>query len=146
MARETKIGLLVGLAFIVLFGIILSGRDATQVTDPAYGPAGSGDIHKVIGRESKAEDGADPFSPWGSSSRTEGAAPETGIVAFGGHVRAATGVPRLPAMRDAAQGTVVAVQPGDTARNEKSLLEPPAQTYVIKRNDSLIRIARRVYG
>ena len=40
MARETKIGLLVGMGFIVCFAIILSNRGGETPSDPSLSPRG----------------------------------------------------------------------------------------------------------
>lgn len=50
MARETKLGLLVGLAFIVLFGVILSDRASSPAAGHAILPTGGVDGHRTLAR------------------------------------------------------------------------------------------------
>jgi len=50
VARETKLGLLVGLAFIVLFGVILSDRASSPAAGHAVLPTGESEGHRTLAR------------------------------------------------------------------------------------------------
>ena len=59
MGRETKFGLLVGLVFIVLFGVILSGHANLSATDHAVMPTGESQAHAT--RAQTLHGTVDPF-------------------------------------------------------------------------------------
>ena len=50
MARETKLGLLVGLTFIVLFGVILGDRASSPAAGHALLPTGESEGHRTLAR------------------------------------------------------------------------------------------------
>jgi hypothetical protein len=63
VARETKLGLLVGLAFIVLFGVILSDRAGSPAASHAALATGESEGHRTIARavaRPRAPFGGDP--------------------------------------------------------------------------------------
>jgi nucleoid-associated protein YgaU len=59
VSRETKFGLLVGLAFIVLFGVILSGRVNSATAEHAALPTGESQAHAA--RAKSMHGTVDPF-------------------------------------------------------------------------------------
>ena len=77
MTRETKFGLLVGLIFIVLFGVILSGRAGSSVQEHAAMPTGGSGEH--VTKLKAIHSNVDPF---GKSGTPEGAAsPDSAMLA-----------------------------------------------------------------
>ncbi len=147
MTRETRIGLLVGLAFIVAFGLILS-----ELTAP----------ERETAREASGSD--ESAYAWRSAVTEQAPLVEDQPVEY------------IPAMLEEAPAPappaqVVAHASIEENRSEQSPMSPetpgreatpaelrtsmpapspaPAQrrrTYVVRANDSLIKIARKVYG
>ncbi|MCX5683002.1 MAG: LysM peptidoglycan-binding domain-containing protein, partial [Planctomycetota bacterium] len=76
MTRETKFGLLVGLVFICLFGVILSGRANSSVQEHAAMPIGQSQDH--VTKFKAITSNVDPF---GKNGAKDGAAPESALVA-----------------------------------------------------------------
>jgi len=77
VTRETKFGLLVGLIFIVLFGVILSGRAGSSVQEHAAMPTGGSGEH--VTKLKAIHSNVDPF---GKSGTPEGAAsPDSAMLA-----------------------------------------------------------------
>ena len=68
MGRETKFGLLVGLVFIVLFGVILMGRANTSTEDHATLPTGESRGHEAMAHALNRN--VDPFMGGGASLDT----------------------------------------------------------------------------
>ena len=65
MGKETKFGLLVGLVFIILFGVILGGRVGSAAGDHAPLPVGDSGDHQVLVDTLLGSD--DPLGPDGPS-------------------------------------------------------------------------------
>lgn len=153
MTRETRIGLLVALAFIITFGLVLSeftGRPS---------PAGR-QIRSVT-----SHDGSDDFSP--VVDRTPAAAPSEPIGAIASAAPAAPATTVTPAGQAGLADPTADRRPGDemisltatlpTAADSSQTLDTVGlaragrrrlvtRTYTVRPNDSLRKIARRFYG
>ena len=170
MARETKLGLLVGLAFIVMFGVILSDRASSPAQGHATLPVGESDGLRALTRG-----GDQGVVPAGSEISLAVPAAETATVAE----KAAVPEEKLPAPADlvadvppppkAEDVGKVAFGPaspppapraaGPVAREEVILKapptvvpltllppEPPKSIHVVRAGESLTLIARQYYG
>ncbi|MFW6146582.1 MAG: LysM peptidoglycan-binding domain-containing protein [Planctomycetota bacterium] len=128
MKRESKIALLVGLAFIVCFGVILSGtRSETQT--PAVGAV------------------AVPVDAGGAPEARRPAS-LTALPALDRQPRAARPSITLDAdpPRQSAQPRTPATAAAATAPTPARVVPPVDRTYTVRQGDSLSRIARREYG
>jgi len=169
VSRETKVGLLVGLIFIGLFGLILSFRAGNEAVEHANLPIGESQKHRTMARAVRHD--VNPFiehsvldiAPTGPREQGPGVretleeplpAPdsiraaespaeslgETGVIAAG-PVEIATPVAETPRAPSAESGSPAAREAvGDPQPG------PSAPTYVVRANDSLVQIARRFYG
>jgi nucleoid-associated protein YgaU len=170
VGRETKVGLIVGLAFIVLFGIILSSRASTQAT--ADLPTGTSRQHqmtiKTLGRDvdpfpnnstielpKDAEPGRTDVAEHTAPPREEplrapedlkvtepdaSRAEEVGRLAFG---PARTETPDREYEQPAPKDAdETAEKPG----GKEKAGEPAPKTYTVVKGDTLASIARKVYG
>jgi nucleoid-associated protein YgaU len=169
MGRETKFGLLIGLGFIVLFGVILSGRAGSTTTDHAILPTGETQVHAT--RVQSLHNTVDPFAvqtldvggtpvaetpeepmPGPGQPVAEAPAPRTEdivTVGFGGPVTVET--PMGPGRTDirrtqleVAMGPTVGRTP--TVTVPQPLSDPSRPVYVVKAGDSLSSIAHQFYG
>ncbi len=158
MTRETRIGLLVGLGFIIMFGLVLteltgSGRPEPPPTSLADGeqlalaPAPAEEISPVVvDRAGEPPRLGPPLYP--SPSMTLTASDDSADDQPAGSRRV---VAVVPVGHDGqADEAPVAVTPAaqiasafDAATGQRAI---PPRTYVVKPNDSLIRIAAKVYG
>lgn len=165
MTRETRIGLLVGLGFIVMFGIVLSEITATTpqngpttaLSQPvSVEPARAPVLAQIQARNDNAANlaatGNDPravdrpiptLETAPAVIRAELARPpiaaETGIVTS--LVRPTVEEPAIPVVvRPADVEEPVAIAPTPVVP------APARRTYVIEAGDTLTRIARKVYG
>jgi len=138
MTRETRIGLLVGLLFIVMFGLVLS-----ELTDDSPQP--------VDRRESVGDEVATTIEHFPSVLRAEPGRVELAAAGRADPVVDSPAQPAHPA-QSTAQPTVrsrLLRGAGTSLAAERQLPTSPqtaAGRYVVKPNDSLIRIARKVYG
>ncbi|MGB2937466.1 MAG: LysM peptidoglycan-binding domain-containing protein [Phycisphaerae bacterium] len=165
MGRETKLGLLVGLAFIVLFGLILSVRGGTEPVKHAALPTGESRGHVTMVRSILMD--VDPFVEQSvlevantGPAEAEARSPEEPMPA-----PESVQTVETPERITNEYGTVAAVlernsapaerllAPGESpgakglAAGEPTEASPPAlRTYKVRTNDTLIRIARRFYG
>ena len=169
MGRETKFGLLVGVVFIVLFGIILSGRAGSSVSEHAALPTGESIGHRTMVQALRQP--VDPFveesgplvvgqgppgQPPGPVVPAEEPLPapkdtpveeaaktpldDTGTVAFGPPAIIETPGGRQPGIGPA-RGDAKVERPGGEPA------EPaPRVTYTVRPGDTLISIARHFYG
>ena len=169
MSRETKVGLLVGLIFIGLFGLILSFRAGSEVVGHANLPVGDSQKYRTMARALRHD--VDPFiehsvldiapacprqegpaareaveerlpAP-GSIRETEPPArtvSDVGVIAAG-PIEAVTPVRETPDAPSAERALPAARE----AERAKEAV-PAAPTYVVRANDSLVLIARRFYG
>ncbi len=169
MKPETRIGLLVGLMFIILFGLVLSGlTGGTEPTTPPHSERQRTDLtyawtpvpERSTDERSDARDASEA-----ASSRAERPA---GVVeatwtrprdSRGGEVNVAMRrqevIPPMPAVarQRSRQRREQAASDGPMpVAAEASRVEPPpvaapaARTYTVEPGDSLIRIATKVYG
>jgi len=136
MTRETRIGLLVGLAFIVMFGLVLS--ELIDTTAPP--PVSSGTALKELERRNWPPPVIDPVADGAggdvSLAASDGAAGEQ-LEAKDGLVRSSV----LPASGPA-PGGVVEVELRDAPQPQGG----PARKVTVRVGDNLIKIARREYG
>ena len=168
MGRETKFGLLVGLVFIVLFGVILSGRAGSSTTDHAVMPTGESQAHAT--RAQSLHGTVDPFVH------------DAPLDVSGNPVPVGPVEEPLPAPSDLAAdvppasvtdttvtlgyGPVIVETPGDRAAPRGArpdggtpvvrgpipapAVQPPADpsrpVYVVKQGDTLSGIAHQFYG
>jgi len=137
MTRETRIGLLMGLAFIVMFGLVLS--ELTGTGSPRS-PVSSGTALKELQQRDWPPPVIEPDSPGPSSGvslAASGAAASEQDAAAEPMVRS-----NIVAPYRRARAGVVEVQlrdgPQPRRRQERKVTVRP--------NDNLIKIARRVYG
>jgi len=166
VSHETKVGLLVGLIFIGLFGLILSLRAGSEVVGHANLPVGESQKYRTMARAVRHD--VDPFiehsvleisgtaglkggrealeerlpAP-GSIRETEPPArtvSDVGVIAAG-PVEVVTPVRETPGAGSAEGGSPPA---RETERRAEPA--PAAPTYVVRANDSLVLIARRFYG
>jgi nucleoid-associated protein YgaU len=169
VSRETKVGLLVGLIFIGLFGLILSLRAGSEAVGHANLPVGESQKYRTMARALRHD--VDPFiehsvldiapagpreqgpevrealeerlpAP-GSIRETETparAVSEVGVIAAG-PAETVTPVAETPDAPSAESGSP-AVRETERAKEAA----PAAPTYVVRANDSLVLIARRFYG
>jgi len=169
VSRETKVGLLVGLIFIGLFGLILSLRGGSEAVGHANLPVGESQKYRTMARAVRHD--VDPFiehsvldiAPVGP--RQEGPAAreaveerlpapgsvreteplartvsDVGVIAAG-LIEVVTPVRETPDAPSAEGGSPPA---RETERAKEAV--PAAPTYVVRANDSLVLIARRFYG
>ena len=172
MGRETKVGLLVGVVFIGLFGLILGGRAGSAAQEHAPLPVGGSEGHRAV-----AEGIHRTRDPFGGDGRLE----MPGAVSTPVSDAPGTGDERLPAPEalpfdeggpDAPAepadtgdfGLVVFLpetvttpmdgRPEEDARDEvgeppapEAPVEPgPRPVHKVRRGENLTRIARRHYG
>jgi nucleoid-associated protein YgaU len=166
VGRETKFGLLVGLVFIVLFGVILSGRAGSSTSDHAVMPTGESQFHAE--RAQTMHSTVDPFvadSPLDMSSGTTGVpvVAEESLPAPASDIVDATPAPRPEDRVTVGYGPVTIETPGagrtgprdmrpdvTTDRTPITTIQPPADpsrpVYVVKQGDTLSGIAHQFYG
>jgi len=128
MTRESKIALLVGLAFIVCFGVILSGTRSDAQT-PAVG-AVAVPVDAGIAAEARRPPALTALPRLDQRPR----APRPSIALVADPSQRADAARPVPAESRADAPAPVRVAP------------PVDRTYTVQRNDSLSRIARREYG
>ncbi len=163
MTKETRIGLLVGLLFIVAFGLVLSELAGTDSSPPA--PAAAEENFESYAHTPVIEE-AFPFAERVAAGRRS-PGPSDGQPAAGGGVAAVEVSLSDPlAEGDRGGGMIEAIEaevsPGPavlaaTDRRTPPIPPAPAPTpapappprrrvYTVQPNDTLIRIARRLYG
>jgi len=165
MTQETRIGLLVGLLFIIAFGLVLSELTGTDSLPPA--PAAAEEHVEAYAPTPAVEEVA--LRGDGVLRRPAPAAAGEGVVAVvesslggaagaverGGAIEAHIGsVPVVLAAVDppTAGAPRAAGTPAPPAPPAPVALAPPAppaprrRVYTVRANDNLIRIARQVYG
>ena len=169
MSRETKVGLLVGLIFIGLFGLILSLRAGSEPVGHANLPVGESQKYRTMARAVRHD--VDPFiehsvldiAPAGPreqgpevrealeerlpapdsilAAESPAKAAEETVVIAAGPAETVTPVAETPDAPSAESGSPAA---REAERAKKAA--PAAPTYVVRANDSLVLIARRFYG
>ena len=170
MGRETKFGLLIGLVFIILFGVILSSRAGSSAPEHAALPTGESLAHAT--RLETVNRTVDPFKADGALDmdsqdlvtqvRSEGPAEEP-LPAPVALVSSDGGAVGTDDRGTVAFGPVTVETPAGAERAELRLARaepvpdrgaaaPPAASdtsrpvYVVHSGDTLISIARRFYG
>jgi len=168
MTRETKIGLLVGMGFIILFGIILSeaGSRRRAMIAPQY--AATGNTGDPAPRTDLAVLAQDSFAPIPADQTADATADQTVLarrplpdtlatvpLAASSSVRPAP-APTIEHAPPTQSKTVAVLEPAPRAEQpeaspEKPIIPPaqpaPAMTlYVVKKNDNLTKIARSALG
>lgn len=137
MTRETKIGLLVGLVFIILFGLILSDRTNSLQEQAA-------ETVPVLNNG----------NPLGGPPRASAIEPSHGnIVPAAQGLRApdnSTVIPPAPPAGSGNTGTGEAYFPDPDSVTGNTLPVPVARVagtpYTVVASDTLIKIARKIYG
>jgi len=132
MTRETKIGLLVGLGFIILFGIILSeaGSRRRAIVAPQYGPLS--DAHGDYAPP------ASPVMPGPLDSDGDLSAPEA-VLAAAEPVVVEKPARQEPVVTDGSDRRSPSAEPvGDNTPS------PEFVAYVVRKNDNLTKIAKRM--
>lgn len=170
MGRETKFGLLIGLVFIILFGVILSSRAGSSAPEHAALPTGESLAHAT--RLETVNRTVDPFKADGTLDingqdlviqvRSEGPAEEP-LPAPVALASSDGGAVRTDDRGTVAFGPVTVETPAGAERAElrparaepapdRGAAAPPAASdpsrpvYVVRSGDTLISIARRFYG
>jgi len=174
VGKETKFGLLVGVIFIVLFGVILGGRVGSAANEHALLPVGDSRGYEVL--VDAIGETVDPFAEGGrplmiDDPATDGAAPDeepmrapgdlpadpaetaeddeaTGRLAFG-PARVETPMPApasdAPPAPDAPQETAPASE-GEPAPRSETPDAPSRPVHVVRKGETLSTIAARYYG
>ncbi len=160
MNKETKIGLLVGLSFIVLFGVILSGRapdgpstlERTMVSQTPHKRTDNVQVVRPI------ELPKQPPVPIGVLTETAGRGTigETATVPTDSPIAVIpaepapvelTGTPNTqPDQRPAGSQMADAAGAAPTEPVEPAEAKPKMAEYTVKKGDSLYKIASTVYG
>jgi len=161
------LGLLVGLAFIVLFGLILSVRGGAEPVKHAALPTGESrghvtmvrsiltDVDPFVGQSVLEVANAGPVEAEMEGSEEPMPAPDSGqtvetperITNEYGTVAAVLEQNSAPAERLLAPGESPGAKGLAAEEPTEASPSPPAlRTYKVRANDTLIRIARRFYG
>jgi nucleoid-associated protein YgaU len=174
MTRETRIGLLVGLVFIVMFGLVLSELTGTSTPQPPPSSARSSDsmyawtpiVQDAPAQTTHTELAAsNPQAALAQPAQAPTAAevpatvqssvaqapvltsPQAAVVESRPMPPGAEEVqPTVVASPAAAETPVVASATPVAAPAAEEPAPPPSRTYVVEPKDSLIKIARKVYG
>ncbi|MBL7132980.1 MAG: LysM peptidoglycan-binding domain-containing protein [Phycisphaerae bacterium] len=124
MTRETRIGLLIGLGFVVVFGLVLSELTTPESPAPASEQIGSAYRHTYVIDE----------TPGASGGRTIRIS-RSGSAAEAHSGRSGTASPARRSSAPAAHAAQVRRASGDRMAR-----------YAVQQGDTLIGIARKVYG
>lgn len=170
VTRESKLGLLVGLAFIVMFGVILSDRASSPAQGHAALPVGESDGLRALTRgadQGAAPAPADPalaVPAAGAAMATEQVAPpeeqvpapanlaidvpppkveDAGMLAFGPARSASESPPVAPPI---VREEVPVKSPPVVAPPTMPPPEPAKPVHVVRAGESLTIIARQYYG
>lgn len=130
MARETRIGLLIGLAFVVVFGLVLSELTAPDAAPPPLEEISSAYRHTYVIDEVRDESGRHAIRISRSRMSAEATRRESAAV--------------TPPPRESRESRV----PTAYAAEVRRAPTPPERvtTYAVQRGDTLIGIARKFYG
>jgi len=174
VSRETRFGLLIGLVFICLFGVILSGRANSSVQEHAAMPTGNSGEHATKFKAINSN-----VELFGKTGTPDGAAPDSALVAGAKEMAAPPAEEALPAPerlspaesltpKSPERGMVAfmpvkvetptgAEQPDRVARlelppeHEAGTPAAPApeagrRVYVVKAGDTLVKVSRQFFG
>jgi len=164
MTKETRIGLLVGLLFIIMFGLVLSELTGSGSGPPA--PAAAEENFDAYAHTPVIQDLSPPIGYAGAQRQAEAVAagpgrrtaPAGAIIEAGvrpGTSGPAGGVLEAHVYPDAVLAATDPTPPAATegpAPNPAPTPDPAAEpaprrrVYTVEANDTLIRIARKVYG
>jgi nucleoid-associated protein YgaU len=162
MTRETRIGLLVGLAFIVTFGLVLS--ELTGSTEPVRAPRTAGviesrnetwmpiiaqplvqDVPAVAAVDTRLSGGS--AEPAGGEAVVRSALVTPKPVAAGGTVETQLQMQPAPVVAAAANtANSIADAASSVINAATSSKEPAGPKYTVVAGDSLRKIARKQYG
>lgn len=155
MTKHTRIAMLVGLLFIVLFGIILTELTgaAPEGVEPVAVPR-SGVVHVVPVVREPAGGPAPTVAAVAASACPPERAPEVpGRNSADAPRLVEVSFPQSPGPRVGAPAAVIEVSssPAEPAEATptapaRSQNRPPVRTYTVQKGDSLYRIAERFYG
>jgi nucleoid-associated protein YgaU len=140
MARETRIGLLIGLAFVVVFGLVLS-----ELTAPGAGPPPPEEIssayrHTYVIDESRDESGRPNIRISRSRMSAEASRRESESVAVSPPPR------ERREMRETRESILPAAYVAEVRRDPAPRPSRRVTKYAVQRGDTLIGIARKFYG
>lgn len=147
MTRESRVALFVGLAFIILFGLVLGQRSLSL--SAAHGPGAAapgtypppeGPGAEMVAAEISEEDYRPAPAP-ASTRRQPPARPPAEPRSRGRSPAAVVRRRQVPIQADGPDREA----PAGAARRSR-LAGPRVRTYRVRRGDTLIRIARKVYG
>lgn len=154
MTKETRIGLLVGLMFIVMFGLVLTELTGTTWRAPVAQPAPSQDVgayaHTPVIEDAAPAGGV--MNGGDGAGRAPGEAADAGAIDEGvvESALASRGVHEgLVESEIRPRRTVLAATgPGAGGVAARAGDPPPAgrRTYKVQPNDTLYKVARQVYG
>ena len=156
MTKETRIGLLVGLVFIVMFGLVLSELTGKSPSTPPRVTMDSPDSAKAYKLPPLEEYSAAAPSPAPAAPRD--AAPSTDMVALvpppadgaPSVIRSLTlppqDTPRGPSEVRITMDPTRATMVSGTPTAPLPVATPDFKVYVVQDKDTLIKIARKVYG
>jgi nucleoid-associated protein YgaU len=167
MTRETRIGLLVGLGFIIMFGLVLTELTGTGNSSPL--PSSLKDDSAILAKVTPASDVSPAvINPLGSPPRLGPPTPAGGtpLAASAPQSAAPAQPPEEPQVVAVVQRTadapLPAAAPAQPSAGAAGPPEPPkvtpaadvspvaqaapARTYTVQPKDTLIKIARKMYG
>ena len=141
MTRETRIGLLVGMVFIIMFGLVLSELAGTSPDRPASGPAVRDDTALL----------PTPIIDPGPTPRGSGEAGRPVRIAQRTYEATSDGVVRSRMSRPGAAGdrtgvVVSRMHRGSADTGPLTLAATRTRTYAVQQADNWVRIAQKVYG
>jgi nucleoid-associated protein YgaU len=147
MTRETRIGLLVGVGFIITFGLVLTELTGTgkpmpptvSVLDSTLALTPAEDISPVVVHPQEVPPALGvPLQPSPSPATAMMAAGQDAPAPLPSHASVQT--PEILAVAS------LAPAPAPAAPAPPAAAPPAARTYTVRPGDSLIKIARKVYG
>jgi len=145
MSRETRIALLVGLSFIVLFGFVLGKRSLSLSADPRAGDPGAakapppwlaGPELVTAGTSEPAEEPAPASARTSQQRRAAGRGNGRWLIDLS--------VVREPSRPQPSRSTRQADEPASEVPRARTA--PPALMYEVRPGDTLTKIARMFYG
>ena len=152
MTRETKIGLLVGLAFIIVIGILLSDH-LTSTTEPQQATlAGAGNnVRQAVTTPGGAGPGApltviappiSPAQPVATQNELMPQAQAVKIVRIGGPIAETASKPAVEVNTETPIAKVDTDQPGQ-AKNESPAVEPALAIAAAEKGETLVALGTK---
>jgi nucleoid-associated protein YgaU len=142
MTRETRIGLLVGLAFILMFGLVLG--DLTGSSSPSVAPPSAGIAE--VSNDGWAPLTVPPLPAERSLAASSPLAEDDGTSPQDDGVVETALVPPLPGEGPGSVDVAATAPPAPTAAASAAAPAPKQEIYVVQAKDSLRKVARKVYG